>query len=778
MARLFLEKFFPSSRAISIRKEISSIRQANGENLHEYWERFKRLCTSCPRHQIPEQLLIVCFYEGLLPMDRNLLEVANSGVLVNKTPVAAKELIVEMAANAQQFDTRANNSAQQTESSIQNLQTQIGQSATSVSQTQPQGPSSLPSQTVPNPKGNVSAISLRSGKQLEDPKQATNKRVAQSKKLAEKAQEKEILDTFRKVQLNIPLLDAINKSERVSVSHNVSALIQPMPKKCQNPGTFTIPYIIGNCKFDDCMLDLGAAINVMPESLEEHSIFCIDVIDEVVDDVSARLIVGYTDFSSYHDIVVCGCADREWCIVCTKFSSFSSFSDALIQDSDTNFVDASDLIEDPAFPAWLMCILLNWYNPPDFSYPPSSPPKLELKVLPDHLKYAYLEENEQLPVIIAKNFLPDQEEKLLSLLKENKKAIGWTLADLVGIIPSMCMCRISLEEGVKPVRQPQRHLNPLILDVVKKEVTKMLQAGIIYPISDSQWVSPVQVVPKKSGVTVAANQKNELIPTRAQNSWTVFIDYQKLNQATRKDHYPLPLLIRCWSGWILSAFHSRFQQIALPLSNLLQKDTDFEFGDKCKSAFDQLKRCLTITPVIQPPDWSLPFELMCDASNFSIGVVLAQRIDRAPHVIAHASKTLDSAQSNYTTTEKELLAIVFALHKFRSYLLDTKIKDRRGAENLVADHLSCVTHILSDPSSIRDDFPDEKLLQLFGIPRAIISDQGSHFCNRSMDASLRKYRVTHKVATAYHPHTNGQAEFSNREIKQILQKTVNSNRKD
>ena len=92
------------------------------------------------------------------------------------------------------------------------------------------------------------------------------------------------------------------------------------------------------------------------------------------------------------------------------------------------------------------------------------------------------------------------------------------------------------------MRQPQRRLNPLILDVVKKEVTKLLQAGIIYPISDSKWVSPVQVVPKKSGVTVVANQKNELIPTRVQNSWRVCIDYRRLNQATRKDHYPLPFI--------------------------------------------------------------------------------------------------------------------------------------------------------------------------------------------------------------------------------------------
>jgi hypothetical protein len=170
------------------------------------------------------------------------------------------------------------------------------------------------------------------------------------------------------------------------------------------------------------------------------------------------------------------------------------------------------------------------------------PPNVELKPLPEHLKYAFLEENEKLPVIIAKHLQPDQEEKLLHILKQRKKAIGWTLADIPGISPSTCMHRILLEEGAKPVRQPQRRLNPLILDVVNKEVSKLLQAGIIYPISDSQWVSPVQVVPKKSGMTVVVNDKAELVPTRVQNSWRVCIDYRRLNQATRKDHFPLPFI--------------------------------------------------------------------------------------------------------------------------------------------------------------------------------------------------------------------------------------------
>ena len=99
-----------------------------------------------------------------------------------------------------------------------------------------------------------------------------------------------------------------------------------------------------------------------------------------------------------------------------------------------------------------------------------------------------------------------------------------------------------MEEDVKPFRQSQIRLNPIMKEVVKKEVLKLLDIGVIYPIADSKWVSPTQVVPKKSGVTVVANEKNELIPTRVTSGWRVCIDYRKLNAGTRKDHFPLPFV--------------------------------------------------------------------------------------------------------------------------------------------------------------------------------------------------------------------------------------------
>nr|GFA03857.1 reverse transcriptase domain-containing protein [Tanacetum cinerariifolium] len=138
------------------------------------------------------------------------------------------------------------------------------------------------------------------------------------------------------------------------------------------------------------------------------------------------------------------------------------------------------------------------------------PPEVELKDLPPHLEYAFLEGDNKLPVIITKEL---GEEEKSALIKDNKLAV-----------------------------QHQRRVNPKIHDVIKKEVEKLLDAGLIYSISDSPWVSPIHCVPKKGGFTIVANEENELIPTRLVTGWRVYIDYRKLNEATRKDHFPHPFM--------------------------------------------------------------------------------------------------------------------------------------------------------------------------------------------------------------------------------------------
>src|SRR3954471_2812187 len=130
-------------------------------------------------------------------------------------------------------------------------------------------------------------------------------------------------------------------------------------------------------------------------------------------------------------------------------------------------------------------------------------------MLPPHLKYVFLGDNFTKPVIISNSLSTQEENRLIEVLKKHEGAIGWVLFDLKGISPAYCMHKIMMEDVYKPVAQPQRRLNPSMKEVVRKEVVKLLEAGMIYPISDSEWVSPVHVVPKKGGLTVVRNEKNE-----------------------------------------------------------------------------------------------------------------------------------------------------------------------------------------------------------------------------------------------------------------------------
>ncbi|CAM8954149.1 unnamed protein product [Rhodiola kirilowii] len=140
-------------------------------------------------------------------------------------------------------------------------------------------------------------------------------------------------------------------------------------------------------------------------------------------------------------------------------------------------------------------------------------PTVELKPLPSHLKYAFLGEDSTLPVIIKSGLEADQERRLIGVLTEHKLAIGWTLPDIKGISSAVCMHRILLEDGARPSREPQRRLNPIMMEVVQKEIQKLLDADVIYPISDSQWVSPVHIVPKKTGITVEKNAEGKMVTT-------------------------------------------------------------------------------------------------------------------------------------------------------------------------------------------------------------------------------------------------------------------------
>nr|GEZ45785.1 DNA-directed DNA polymerase [Tanacetum cinerariifolium] len=170
------------------------------------------------------------------------------------------------------------------------------------------------------------------------------------------------------------------------------------------------------------------------------------------------------------------------------------------------------------------------------------PPVVELKDLPPHLEYAFLEGDDKLPIIIAKDLKDVEKITLIKVLKSHKQTLAWQLSDIKGIASKFCTHKILMEHDFKPTVQHQRRVNPKIHEVIKKEVLKLLDAGLIYPILDSPWVSPVHCVPKKGGFIVVENEENKLIPTRLVTGWRVCIDYQKLNGATRKDHFLLPFM--------------------------------------------------------------------------------------------------------------------------------------------------------------------------------------------------------------------------------------------
>ncbi|CAN6544186.1 unnamed protein product [Malus baccata var. baccata] len=822
--------------------------------------------------------------------------------------------------------------------------------------------------------------------------------------------EKDILETFRKVQVNIPLLDAIKQVPRyakflkelcttrkrmstkevVKVGENVSAILQrKLPPKCKDPGSFTIPCVIGNTRFESAMLDLGASINVMPYSIyasmnlgalkndgviiqlaDRSNAYPKGVLEDVL--VQVNHLVFPADFyvlemdESDHAPSLPILLGRPFMKTArTKIDVYSgtlsmefdgevvnfNLSDSIKYPSEDHSCFSIDIIDslaqgylddlnDDALEKVITggmelktkgadCMHAHGIQESSHAVPTSeellevvaaleSSPKLdgkytnresipistnkllpsiiqapilELKPLPSHLKYIFLGENETLPAIISSSLTAQEEEKLLRVLKEFKSALGWTLADIKGFKAKGCKkrhfwsileqngvwnaCHIfgakpqkipfshtlsqirqnlsttsettspsfqpisttilhlhtfhttpthhsqalpclytthnpfyitktaqkphhsnlpqgeekeTVHKGAKPTREAQRRLNPPMMEVVKKEIIKLLDCGVIYPISDSRWVSPVQCVPKKSGVTVVANAENELVPQRIQTGWRVCIDYRKLNTTTRKDHFPLPFIDQMLER--LAGFYRRFikdfSKIAQPLCRLLQKEVAFEFTKECTESFKQLKELLTTAPIIVPPDWSLPFELM--------------------------SFTTPLGPLKYLLTKKEanplLIRWILLLQEF-----DIEIRDKKGSENVVADHLSRMVHN-EESLPILETFPNEQLLSIkvsapwyadivnflvskripcefarhqrdklrhdarFGMPRVIISDGGTHFCNRTIDALLRKYSVTHKVSTPYHPQTNGQAEVSNREIKQILEKTVGPTRKD
>nr|GEU89012.1 hypothetical protein [Tanacetum cinerariifolium] len=320
---------------------------------------------------------------------------------------------------------------------------------------------------------------------------------------------------------------------------------------------------------------------------------------------------------------------------------------------------------------------------------------------------AFLNDDPSLPP--PNQGIVEEKATLIKVLKSHKQAIAWKLSDIKGIDPEFCTHKILMDDDFEPVVQHQRMVNLKIHNVIKKEVLKLLDAGLIYLISDSPW-SHFMV---KEGIVLGHKISKNGIE----------VDKAKVNVIAK---LPYPTTVKGIYSFLGHAgfyrlFIQEFLKIARPMTRLLEKDTLFFFSKECVEAFQPLKRILTKAPILVAPNWDLPFELMCDASDFAIGAVLGQRKTKHFQLKHYASKTIIDAQAHYSTMEKELLVVVF------------------------------------------------------GTRRTIISDRDTHFCNDQFAKVMLKYGVTHRLDITYHPQTSGQAKVSNRGLKRILERTVGEN---
>nr|GEX58668.1 reverse transcriptase domain-containing protein [Tanacetum cinerariifolium] len=398
------------------------------------------------------------------------------------------------------------------------------------------------------------------------------------------------------------------------------------------------------------------------------------------------------------------------------------------------------------------------------------PPVVEVKDLPPHLEYAFLEGDDKLSVIIANDLKYEEKTTLIKVLKLHKQALAWQLSDIKGIHLEFCTYKILMEDDFKPPVQHQRRVNLKIHEVIKKEVLKLLDVGLIYPISDSPWTPKIKKRPHSRVLT-------ECLPTVACIS--AYVMHREKSHFMVKEGIVLGHKI---SKNRTEVDKAKFDVIAKLPHPTTVKDTQFFFSKECIEAFQTLKKKLTEAPILVAPDWDLPFELMCDASDFAIGAVLGQRKTKHFQPIHHASKTMTDAQAHYTMTEKELLAVVKPLI-FSS--LATIAQTTPPKREKFCNRMKCLkipskfARFLTFGASIswgHSRLQDGTSIYSWPSITCRTSYHGMHFCNDQFAKVMLKYGVTHHLATAYHPQTSGQVEVFNRDLKRILERTVGENR--
>ncbi|KAL4361384.1 hypothetical protein GQ457_04G020110 [Hibiscus cannabinus] len=315
-----------------------------------------------------------------------------------------------------------------------------------------------------------------------------------------------------------------------------------------------------------------------------------------------------------------------------------------------------------------------------------------------------------------------QEKRLIATLRQHKEALGWTIADIKGISPTICMHKILLEDNHKPCynhiaiapedqskttftcpygtfafrRMPfglcnapttfQRCMTAIFSDLNEDCLEIFMDDFSTFGDNFDNCLSNLEKVLKRCKETnLVLNWEKchfmvdeGIVLGQKISSKRMEVDKAKIEVISK---LPPPTTVKGIRSFLGHAgfyrrFIENFSKITKPLCSLLEQGRQFEFNEDCTKAFNILKQKLVTAPIVEPPDWKLPFELMCDASDYAVGAVLGQRKGKIFHPIYYASKTLNDAQTNYTTTEKEMMAVIFAFDKFKSYLMGTKGRKR------------------------------------------------------------------------------------------------------
>ncbi|XP_048602322.1 uncharacterized protein LOC125581268 [Brassica napus] len=559
-----------------------------------------------------------------------------------------------------------------------------------------------------------------------------------------------IIDAFMLVpQYSKFLKDAVEQKKKemegmVILTHECSAIIQRLtvPRKLEDPGSFTLPCAIGPLTFERCLCDLGASVSLMPLSIAKKLGFtqykkC--KISLVLADRSVKLPIGILE-----DLPV-------------KIGNCEVPTDFVVLEMDEEPRDP--LIFGRPFLATAGAMV----NVRDGT--------IDLHLGKDHILHFDIKEMMKKPTTQGEIFYIDEMDALADDFLE-ELVIEDSFQHALTIERETQM--IENKESDELVRRLDVHLEEDGEDEFM-ELPQMTQhaasADIQENLHEADWselkAPKVELKPLPHGVRVLQRCED----TNLVLNWEkchfmvkegIVLGHKVSEKGIEVDKAKIDVMvglapprtvkdIRSFLGH--AGFYRRFimdfSKIARPLTRLLCKEAAFHFDEECMEAFKNLKNALISAPIVQPPDWDLPFEIMCDASDFAVGAVLGQKRDKKSHVIYYASRTLDEAQAKYSTTEKELLAIVFAFEKFRSYLVgskvtvytdhaalrhllakkdakprllrwilllqefDLEIKDRPGVENGVADHLSRLKVECGIP--IDDRLPEEQMMAIHAV---------------------------------------------------------------